>query len=197
MLADGQSVSEVAGHTERTLTKFFIGDLSRCDVQAYFLRMQVSPQEGYHLRWGLTYLTAYYPVIPRWIWPDNTFDSGKVVAGTDALYGENSYRPFSPMRSSAAYGLAGETMLNFGWPAVPVVYALLGWIVGRFRKYVVQLPPGDLRALLVPYGVLFMPNMLLWDSDNYLAHWLARAGFVFATVFLMSSRRERSSVDRA
>jgi hypothetical protein len=84
-------------------------------------------------------------------------------------------------------------MLNFGIFAVPLAYGAWGFGVGRFRRYVQALPPADLRLLFVPYFIWFIPNMILWDLDNWLAHSLNRAIFPIVVIWLLSDKLRRSS----
>lgn len=175
--------------TGRSIVGSLIGDLSRADVHAYMLyRLHIYP-ESYDLRYGRTYLEDFSPIIPYWIWRAKPINSGKVMAGTELLWGKGFYKPgISYRRSNRAYGLGGEAMLNFGPHAVPFVHALWGFLVGRFRRYVRSLPRNDLRLFIVPYFVWFIPNMLAWDLDNWMAHSMARAVFPILIVWLLATK---------
>ena len=185
-LQRGATLSDLEKKTGRSFAGVLIGDLSRVDVQAYMLYRLYTHPDAYKLKMGATYLADITPIIPYWVWPAKPANSGKVLAGTELLWGKNFYKAhISYRRSNRAYGLAGEMMLNFGPYGVPVVYSLWGFIVGRVRRLQRNLDPKDLRWLIMPYIVWLLPNMLAWDFDNYLAHTLIRAAIPIAVVYLM------------
>jgi hypothetical protein len=187
----GTSVSDLAYDSQRTFTGFLVGDMARCDIQAYILWMETDQPGAYDKWWGATYLTALAPTVPDWIWPGKPEHAGKLVAGTELQYGRGSYRPSERAFSSRAYGMAGEAMLNFGAWGVPVVFAMWGLFVGRFRRYLRSIPNGDLRLLAAPFGTYFLLNMLLWDSDNYVAHSVMRAAVPLVILFVAVGRSRR------
>jgi hypothetical protein len=175
--------------TGRSLAGVFIGDYSRVDVHAYILYRLVTKPESYDLRYGLTYIGDVAPIIPMWIWPNKPTSSGKVIAGTDLLYGKGFYNEkLKYHRSTRAYGVGGEMMLNFGPWAVPLAYAIWGFLVGRFRRYMRSIPATDLRRFCVPYLIWLIPNMLAWDLDNWLAHSMNRAVFPMLIVWLLANK---------
>ncbi|MGV7223129.1 MAG: hypothetical protein ACQ9MH_16560 [Nitrospinales bacterium] len=188
--AERSSIAELAQRTGRTFGGLLIGDLSRVDIQAYILYVQEGTSSGYDLKYGKTYPQSIIPVFPRWIWRSKPADSGKVRAGTELQYGKGYYVPYTVFRSERAYGLAGEAMLNFGFLGVPFVYAVWGFLIGRFRRYVSSFEKGDLRFLLVPYIVLFLLNMLMWDMDNYFLELVLRSGFPLLVIFMMSGKMQ-------
>ena len=186
-LGEQDAVQQLEKRTGRSFIGTLIGDFSRVDVHAYMLYRLVAAPERYELRYGRTYLEDFFPIIPYWIWRNKPANSGKVLAGTELLWGKNFYKENARFRKSTrAYGLAGETMLNFGPYAVPLSYAAWGFLVGRFRKYMRSIPHGDLRLLIVPYFIWFIPNMMAWDVDNWLAHFMIRAFFPILLVWMLS-----------
>ena len=184
------AVQRLEKKTGRTLIGTIVGDLSRVDVQAYMLYRLLSKPDKYNYRYGRTYLEDFTPIIPYWIWPNKPANSGKVLAGTELLWGKGFYKEgVSYLRSNRAYGLGGEMMLNFGFFPVPIAYAIWGFVVGRFRRYVKNLSEkNDLRFFIMPYFIWFIPNMLIWDLDNWVAHSVTRAAFPILIVWLMSSK---------
>jgi hypothetical protein len=190
----GASVADLVFESQRTFSNFLLGDMSRADIQAYILWVQTENPEAYDKRWGETYVTAVTPVIPSWVWPGKPDHSGKLVAGTELLYGRNYYNPAVRAFSSHAYGMVGEAMLNYGVWGVPVVFGLWGFFVGRFRRYLSTVPAGDLRLLATPFLTYFLLTMPLWDSDNYLAHSMIRAGFALLVLFLAVGRSHRRTM---
>ena len=188
-LQEENALQKLEKKTGRTFAGTLIGDLSRADVHAYMLyRLETAP-EAYDFRYGLTYLGDFIPMIPYWIWRDKPASGGKVLAGTDLLWGKGFYKEgVGNRRANRAYGLGGEMMLNFGPYAVPVAYALWGFMVGRFRRYTRSIQARDLRLFMVPYLVWFIPNMLAWDLDNWVAHSTLRAFIPMLIVWLMAAK---------
>jgi hypothetical protein len=157
--------AEASIKTGRTLDVLILGDLGRADVQAFLLYRLSMPRRDYRYAWGGTYLASATLLIPRAFWPDRP--PGKVKAGTEAQYGLGSWEE-NTWRSSLVYGLAGETMLNFGPIAVPCAYLIFGVIVGRLQHFFSKLHPSDTRLLLYPFLVSLCFSFLQSDSDNLL-----------------------------
>jgi hypothetical protein len=80
-------------------------------------------------------------------------------------WGKGTYDPLNRSASNV-YGLAGEAMLNFGMYGVPVAFLIWTLIVGRGRKWILCLEPGDVRRLLSPLLALLCFLILNSDSDN-------------------------------
>jgi hypothetical protein len=158
-----------ASKTGRTLDGMLLGDLGRADVQAFLLYRLSMPDRDYQYAWGGTYLASATLLIPRAFWPERP--SGKVKAGTEAQYGVGSYDEHK-WSSSLVYGLAGETMLNFGPVAVPFAYGIFGLIVGALQRFMHRLRHGDTRLLLYPFLVNSCFSMLESDSDNLLFNFI-------------------------
>jgi hypothetical protein len=177
--------SHLAQTTGRTAHGLVLGDLSRADVQAFILYRLRNDAEDFTYAKGRTYLGALSLFIPRWILPERPETILK--EGTEIQAGSGSYVP-DVSWSSKVYGLAGESMLNFGFVSVPFIYALFGILVGWFRGQVKRLAPGDARFLLVPFGVFMCASALGADSDN-LTFCLAKNGALpFLLVFMCSSK---------
>jgi hypothetical protein len=171
--AFGENASDILGHGDiskftsarnRGLDTTVLSDLGRADIQAYVLSRLWSPRArgGYEYAFGRTYVGAAAVVVPSSFWPDRP--PGKVKEGTELMYGVDVWNTRHFM-ASFAYGLAGETMLNFGPLAVPLAYVAFGCLVGLVSRWARRLSPDDSRMLLVPYIVSLCPFVLLWDSD--------------------------------
>jgi len=185
----GSQLGDLSTEANRTVPGMLIGDLSRTDVHACLLYSRTQFPGESRLWYGRTYATAMVPMIPYWVWPNRPANAGKLVAGTDAQYGQAFYVPYTWKKSTRAYGIAGEAMLNFGPLAVPLAYGVLGWLVGRHRRSLRAVQPGDFRAVWLAYWTYFLVNMLLWDSDNYIAFMVMRAGFVILVIYVATVRR--------
>jgi len=169
--------------THRTWGALLLGDLGRSDIQAYVLFRLVNAKNDFDYAKGRTYLGAISEWIPRWILPNRP--DTKLREGTEIQTG-SGYDPASV--SSRVYGLAGESMLNFGPLAVPFAYAIFGLFVGWFRRAVNRLVPGDARLLLVPFGIYMFLGILAGDSDN-VAFGLAKNGLLPLLVIILSSAK--------
>jgi len=158
------SFSALEQHTGRDARALLLGDLGRTDIQAYLL-YRIIEVKNYEYAWGRTYLGAVALLIPRQIWPDRP--PTKIKEGTEAQYGMGSYIP-DQFQSSKVYGLAGETMLNFGPLGVPFAFLVWGFVVKSVRSYVYSLNADDARRLIAMWLVIFCWAALIGDSDNML-----------------------------
>ncbi len=179
------TLSELSDESHRSFKEMILGDLARADVQAFLLYRLWMPDRDYRYAWGRTYLGSLALLIPRPIWPDRP--PTKVKEGTEAQLGVGSYEGEEEWNSSKVYGLAGETMLNFGIVAVPFAYLAFGLIIGRFQRSLSRLRDGDARLLLYP----FILNICIWalhaDSD-VLLFLLIKDGLVPVSVVWFASR---------
>lgn len=149
-------------HT-RSTTSLLLGDLGRSDVQSFILYRQYGLPSNEDLALGRTYIGALALLIPSSIWPNRPLT--KVVEGTNTLHGAGSYSP-NVLSASNVYGLAGETLLNFGALAVPFAFLLWGVIVGKVKAFAESLDINDAHRLLVPILINFCVVILISDSDN-------------------------------
>jgi len=172
-------------NAQRGWSSMLLGDLGRSDVQAFLLYRIVRESSDYQLAWGRTYLGSVALLIPRGIWPDRP--PIKTKEGTDVMFGAGTYDR-GDWYSSKVYGIAGETMLNFGpWP-VPFAYLLFGMIVGRLQWFLRKLEPGDTRLLIYPFIVTWCFSIIQSDSDNLLFNFI-KDGMTPLTVVFVGSRR--------
>src|SRR5262249_21650695 len=95
----------------RTWTSMILEDLGRADIQALVLQRLIDGASSYDYAWGKTYLGTLSFLIPRQILQERP--GGKLEEGTELIFGRHSYS-LGLWASSKVYGLAGETMLNFG-----------------------------------------------------------------------------------
>jgi hypothetical protein len=177
--------AELSRSTGRTLETAVLGDLGRSDVQAYLLYRVVAPESDYEYAWGRTYFGTAALLIPRSVWPGRP--PHKIKEGTEAQYGMGSYTP-GIRQSSRVYGLAGETMLNFGPVAVPLAYIIFGIVISRIKYFVLTLEPIDSRLILLPFLITFCFKILVSDSDNVLFSFI-KNGVVPLVVLTLSSAR--------
>jgi hypothetical protein len=110
-----------------------------------------------------------------------------VKEGTDIQIGEGGYVP-GHWWSSRVYGLAGESMLNFGPFSVPIIYALFGFFVGWLRSGLSRLVSGDARFFLIPFAVFMCGTLLAGDSDNVIFT-AFKNGLVPCLAVLLCARR--------
>jgi hypothetical protein len=190
--------SAVEEHSHFSVAESALGDLGRADVQAFVLYRISSPDSDYSYAMGRTYLGALGLMIPGPLWRDRP--PSKVKEGWDVLFGARAYeREFGTTAFSdhpittRLFGLAGETMLNFGPLLVPMSFALLGFAVGWTRRRIADWRYGDLRLFLAPYLTTICLLILTADSDNIL-YYCEMSGVVpFAILFFGSVRRLAAS----
>ena len=156
--------AQLSQRTGRTLESALLGDLGRADVQAYVLYRIRNDAADVRYAWGRTYVAALSLIIPRSILPSRP--DTILREGTEIQSGPGTYVP-EVWWSTRVYGIGGEAMLNFGAAGVPVAYGILGLLLGRFRRAIRSLSPGDARLLLVPFGVYLSITALGGDSDNF------------------------------
>lgn len=171
--------------TNKTAKGLLLGDFGRADLQAYILFRAVTDSKDLDYAKGRTYLAALSLWIPRSIMP-NRPDS-KLREGTEFQYG-SGYDPNYP--SSRVYGIATESILNFGPFAAPFAYGVLGLFVGWFRRAVNRFRSGDARFLLVPLVVYECMSVIGGDSDN-LVFGLAKNGFLPVLVVILCTVKRR------
>jgi hypothetical protein len=156
--------AQLSQRTGRTFESALLGDLGRADVQAYVLYRLWKDPADVRYAWGRTYVAAVSLLIPRSILP--TRPETILREGTEIQSGPGTYVP-EVWWSTRVYGIGGEAMLNFGAAGVPVAYGILGIFLGRFRRAIRGLSPGDARLLLAPFGVYLAITALGGDSDNF------------------------------
>lgn len=171
MLAYNVSREVLEEQTGRTLKGMILGDFGRANVQALLLYRQVSCPEQATPSWGAAFLADLAQFVPKILWPNRP--AGRLRMGTDWLHGKGAYVP-EQFVETRVYGLAGNAMFNFGFVSIPVFYGLWGLAVGRYRRCVSRLEPGDTAFVMVPLWTMLLFNVLLGDLDNLIV--LAIAG---------------------
>lgn len=165
----------------RDLKGLLLGDLARADSNAFILHNLIKDSGDYNYRWGLTYAGAFSVLIPKYFWSDRP--EYKVDAGTEAQLGKTT-----PWRSSRVYGLSGEALLNFGPFGVPVLFALLGGLLGWHRRKLRSWEASDSRMFLAPFFAILFVAGLVGDSDNLVFAAVTEGTLVCAAVFAASRR---------
>jgi len=169
-----------------SLTKEALWDLSRSDVQAFLLYRMSRVGTDYKLSWGRTYVGALALLIPEALWPGRP--PTKIQEGTQILWGEDAVLIG---KASNLYGLAGESMLNFGPASVPIAFGLFAMCVRGVRSYVYRLRRYDGRVFLLPVFLSLCILGLICDSDNVLFFFFQYATSV-GVVLLFTCRPVRS-----
>jgi hypothetical protein len=166
---------------QRDLKHLLLGDLARADSNALILHNLIKDPGDYDYRWGLTYLGALGILIPRNIWPDRP--EFKIDAGTEAQQGKASSR-----RSSQVYGLSGEALLNFGPLGVVPMFAILGGVLGWYRRKLTSWDTLDARMFLAPFFTILFAVALTGDSDNLVFAAVMEGALVTAAVLACSKQ---------
>jgi hypothetical protein len=178
--------AELEGRTQRKFDTLILGDLGRSDVQAFVLSRLMESGRDYQYALGRTYLGTLAILIPSSVWPDRP--PTKVQEGTEVQYGNGTYVPYGRNRlvSLRVYGLAGETMLNFGPAAIPIAFVVFGCLVEWIRRRTQAWSSRDSRQLLMPFLVNLCFLVLIADSDNILFFVIKSGLAPFALIFLTS-----------
>jgi hypothetical protein len=166
-----------------------LGDLARADLQAFLLYRLQREQRDYQYSWGRTYLGALIMLWPWQLWPSwfPPRPVTKVKEGTELQYGAGTFEK-DVVGSSRVYGIAGETMFNFGPYAIPIAYLLFGLLVGWVRKLLLTMLPGDSRLLIVPLLINLCFTVMAGDSDNVIFFLFKNGSIPFFIVLLSSSK---------
>lgn len=179
-LRSRETTQDAALKTGRTLDSTLLADMARTETQAYLL-YRLQTVQLYDYVHGTTYASAFSIFVPKSLRPEWLIS--KVQAGTDALYGRNSYRP-STFAASQVYGLTGEAMLNFGPWFAPAAFVFLAYAVVKVRA-IMNLHCDDVRLLMLPF--LVNGSMLIVSSDlDNLVVFLVMTAFTTSTVLALS-----------
>jgi hypothetical protein len=183
----GSAREELEGRTQRKFETLILDDLGRSDVQAFVLSRLMESDRDYGYALGRTYLGTLALLIPASVWPDRP--PTKVQEGTEVQYGDGTYLPYGQNKlvSLRVYGLAGETMLNFGPVAIPIAFVVFGCIVEWTRRRTLAWSSRDSRQLLVPFLVNLCFLVLISDSDNIL-FFVIKSGFAPLALVLLTSQ---------
>ena len=183
----GSARADLEYRTQRNFESLVLDDLGRSDVQAFVLSRLMESNRDYQYALGRTYLGTLAILIPSSLWPDRP--PTKVLEGTEVQYGNGTYLPYGPNRlvSLRVYGLAGETMLNFGPVAIPIAFVIFGCIVEWTRRRTLAWSSRDSRQLLVPFLVNVCIVVLIADSDNVL-FFAIKSGFAPLLLIFFTSQ---------
>jgi hypothetical protein len=201
LTAGSEHWSAVEESSHFSVAESALGDLGRSDVQAFVLYRIMSPDSDYSYSLGRTYLATLGLIVPGPLWRDRP--PSKVKEGWDVLFGARSYEreygttAFSDHPITARiFGLAGETMLNFGPLPVPLAFAVLGLAVVWSRRRIAEWRArGDIRLLLAPFLTTICLLILSADSDNILYYCEMSGAVPLAILFFGSRRRAATTGD--
>jgi hypothetical protein len=184
LTSDAKARAVAETNSGRSVTTLLLGDLSRSGVQAFTLYQLWKPGSEYSYGLGRSYVGAVAVAIPKWIWPSRP--RGTVALGTDMCFGPGAFS--DGWRATYVYGLTGEIMMNYSPWAIPLGFAVLGFIIARARTWVGQLSRRDMRMYIVPYVVLLCQSVVDGDADNMV---IAVAGQVLLPyiIIVLGSRR--------
>ena len=187
-----QGIGSISSEIPQRIQKTVVGDMSRSYVQAYQAYVLIDHPYQYQLRWGKTIYGDIAVQFPRWIWL-NEYNgwaySGKVKAGTDMMMGPGHLDPDVPYTQSRfQYGLSGQMMMNFGLISIPVGFALWGWLVGKYRRWISGMQVGDMRYFIVPPLSMMLFLVLMYDFGNLITFAIFRLALPLVIIFLCAKR---------
>jgi hypothetical protein len=166
-----------------------MGDLERSDLQAYLLFRLSQPGSNVELAYGRTYVEGALDFIPYEIFHYRL--PGKLKYGTNVVFGADTYSP-GRAASTKIYGLAGETMLNFGVYSAPFGFILLAAAVGYARAIGGRLSAADSRWYFVPILSIACVVFVSSDLDNVIFILLQHALVPFVVIRLCSGPGRRA-----
>ncbi len=187
----GVPLEHFTHRTDRTGSSIVIGDLSRSLIQAHVARKVLTRRKGeYDLRLGKTYIFALTGPIPGWIHRGHKpWYWSKGAAATEMVYGKGTYYPGLRNRPMVhQFGLAGEALMNFGLVGPFISFTIWGFLVGRLRRFLSYLRPGDMRLMTA----MLLTNMvfvaLSGDMDIILYVFIWAAMFPLLVIRIVSRR---------
>jgi len=196
-----EGFATAAAESGINIKAILIGDLSRTTVNTYMAYVLVEKPYSYDYRWGKTIIGDVLVQFPMWLYSNSynqTGTSGKMKAGTDLMMGSgvyNAYDPFS--KSRYAYGLTGQVMLNFGVLPIPLIFAVLGYFVGRLRRSISNWEPYDMRFFMIPIYIHLLISFLTHDMENQLNAIIFKVALPFLIIWFISNKIPRYLVDEA
>lgn len=193
-LLSSESRSYLEHTSHRSLEGVLMGDLERSDLQAYLLFRMSQRGSAVELAYGRTYAEGAVDFIPYFIFHYRL--PGKVKYGTNAMFGQDTYAP-GPYASSKIYGLAGETMLNFGAYSVPLGFILLAAAAGYARALSQGTAAADSRWYFVPIISIACVVLISSDLDNVIFLLLQHALVPLIVVKICSTPGRRARAGRA
>jgi len=185
--SDSRAYLETRSH--RGLEGVLMGDLERSDLQAYLLFRLSQPGSNVELAYGRTYVEGALDFIPYEIFHYRL--PGKLKYGTNVVFGADTYSP-GRAASTKIYGLAGETMLNFGVYSAPFGFILLAAAVGYARAIGGRLSAADSRWYFVPILSIACVVFVSSDLDNVIFILLQHALVPFVVIRLCSGPGRRA-----
>lgn len=169
-----------------------LGDIGRANIQASVLYVLIEYPETYSLKLGKTYVFGVIQPVPGYIWHADykPWHWSKGHAAFEQAWIKSYYHPRARGGASARqFGLAGESMLNFGLVGPFLAFPIWGFLVGRLRRFYACLRAGDVRVI----NVLFFTNMafvaLPSDFDNVLGVFIWHAMFPMLVLRFACSHR--------
>lgn len=163
----GEGVDAYLDERYTNPVRIVIGDIGRSDIQASILEARMENLTP--LAYGRTYAKALTLILPDFLDPFPS-DWSKVSVGSQAQLHMDPgsmilYNNPSGNGSSRIYGMAGESLLNFGIIGSIISFIMLGLLSRWFMLYVNR-PGGWEKALISPIASLIPIFVLFYDLDN-------------------------------
>ena len=139
-------------------------EISRTDVARFIIQETFKPNFPY--QYGRSYLIAFVSKIPRFIWLYKPWGLAQVL--DDLEHGEGHFAG-RRKKSAKVSNIIGESTFNFGILGVPVMFAVFGYFVGRYTRWVRHLSGDDDRLYLLPIFTYAVCMLFINDSANFVA----------------------------
>lgn len=183
------TIAKLEEKTDRTLSRIFMGDIARSDLQAFALNVTLTEPQQFPLRLGKTYALVWTRFVPRFLWPSKPRHNAKVLASWEMSLGKGAE---PGVRRGAAgsrvWGLGGEAIMNFGILGPPLMFSLFGYIVGRIRGTMSRCLKGDLRLFLIPQISVMLFSSIYADADNILNTFIEKMMIPLVLLVIISRR---------
>ena len=177
--------------TNSTLTSpetTIVGDLARYDVNSYQLFLLEEIRPDYSLKYGETYLWGFLTYIPGGSKIIQTFGlKGRSPAASELFYGSSEYD------NSRILGPIGEWMINFGRFTFFIAYIIIGLLIRYIRRYTLSISVDDVRFMLIPSLIVFLPQLILSDFSNIMFFFVKRVVVVLIILFLISTKTYKTA----
>lgn len=173
----GEKAEFVANKESQTL-HFLLEDLVRASIQAKII--DSINHNTYHPTYTPdTYISAFSLLLPKKLRPD-TFET-KQSLGTEAQYDFKASHYYS---SSRIYGMLGESMLNFGYWGVLIIFFLFGFFHSLSLKFITVIKKSN-YILFLPIFFSMPVYLLFYDLDNIIFQ-MIKTWLIPLMVFLLA-----------
>ncbi|WP_289132047.1 hypothetical protein [uncultured Spongiibacter sp.] len=189
-LSEGYSIEDTGRFSNSPTLEIAQGDFARTGVHAFVLHEYLEGNPGYELKFGQTYMSALFSLVPFIESPFGEYD--KNAAGAELFYGDVFNPELTSYYNSRIYGLYGEALMNFGAIVAPLLFLFFGYFSSKLDNYCRSISSGDIRILLVPFFSNALVLFALSDLSNFFFFFVKNGVLIILFVFVLSSNGARN-----